>query len=78
MQKQQYWIKNAIGKKRGALHRQLNIPTNQVIPLSVLSKIINAPVNSKINFILNNKLIVRKVTLLLKRRAVLALNLRKF
>lgn len=54
------WIKGAFRRhKRGALHRQLGIPANRRIPLSVLRRA------------------ARSRKLLLRRRAQLALTLRR-
>ena len=68
------WIKNALKQhKKGALHKQLEIPQEQTIPVSLLIRIKNAKLNSYITG--TTKPI--KITRLLKRRAILALNLKK-
>ena len=75
-----YWIQRAI-KKRGSLEEymalKLGIPKSEKIPEDILRKIANANVNSRISVEYRG---VRKrvvVTRLLKKRAVLALTLRK-
>jgi len=62
------WIQKAV-KKKGALHRQLGIPEGKPIPVSLLKKIAKAEIGSKVAG--------KKVTHLLKRRAVLALTLKR-
>ena len=61
------WIQKAI-KRPGALHRMLGIPQNQKIPRSLIQRIANAKVGSTIK--IGGR--TRRVTALLKRRAVLA------
>ncbi len=74
--KDRYWIQRAI-KKPGALSRQLGIPVEKNIPKKLLLKIKRAKVGTTIR---NPTKVGKrriKVTRLLKRRAVLALTLKK-
>ena len=66
------WIQKA-NIKKGALSRQLGIPIKKNIPLKKLDKIIRSPVGRRIST--DGKKIT--VTKLLKRRAVLAKNLKR-
>jgi len=66
------WIQR-IDMKEGALHRQLGIPADKKIPVRLLQKIKNAEIGDKVRW--GNK--TYKVTRLLKKRAVLALTLKK-
>jgi len=62
--------------KKGALSRQLNIPESKNIPFQLLRKISDTPVGNRIiNPTTTGKPII-KVTILLKKRAVLALTLK--
>lgn len=65
------WIQKAV-KKKGALSRQLGIPEKENIPLSLLAKIKGTKIGSKIKNPTKKGHRKIKVTLLLKRRAVLA------
>ena len=65
------WIKGAIGKK-GALSRQLRIPEEQNIPVSLLSKIKTAKIGSTVKNPTGTGKKRFKVTRLLKQRSVLA------
>ncbi len=70
------WIQK-IGVKKGALHKQLEIPNNKKIPVSLLDAIINARAGDTIT---NPTKIGKKkikVTRLLEERAILARNLKK-
>jgi hypothetical protein len=68
------WIQKALaGHKAGALHRQLGIPKGWTIPISTLEKIKNTKIGYQV--IVKDEAIT--VTPLLKRRVVLALNLRR-
>ncbi len=68
------WIQKALKKhKVGSLHKQLEIRKSKKIPKSLLEKISKTKIENIVKF--QNKKI--KVTLLLKQRAVMALNLRK-
>ena len=60
-------------KKKGALRSQLGIKEGEKIPASLLSKIKNAEVGTKISY--NGKSIT--VTAQLKKRAVLAVTFKK-
>ncbi len=62
--------------KRGALSKQLGIPIKDDIPKNLLIAIKNAPIGTFISYRINGKY-PGKVTRLLKRRAVLALNFRR-
>lgn len=66
------WISGAI-KKKGALRKQLGIKEDEVIPKSILQKIVNTETGKTVSF--RGKTI--KVTTQLKRRALLALRLGK-
>lgn len=68
--KSKLWIQKAI-KKKGALRNALGIKEGETIPESILTRIKNAEVGTKISF--KGKKIT--VTGLLKRRASLALTL---
>ena len=67
-----YWIQN-VSIKKGALHRQLGISQKKKIPMKLLRKIKDTPIGKKVK--VGRKSV--KVTYLLKRRAVLAYNLRR-
>ena len=63
--------------KKGALSRQLGIPVEKNIPMRLLQKIKKAKIGSKVrNPTKTGKKVVR-VTHLLKKRAVLAVTLKK-
>lgn len=66
-----FWIQKAIQHK-GALRKQLGIKEGEIIPESLLRKIINTETGKTINY--KGKTI--RVTTQLKRRAILALRLR--
>lgn len=66
-----FWIQKAV-RKRGALSRQLGIPEKENIPISLLTRIKGAKIGSKIRNPTKKGHKRIKVTLLLKRRAVLA------
>jgi len=72
------WIQSAIRKSRkGALSRQLGIPEKENIPVTLLRKIVNAAIGDTIwNPTMKGKRWI-KVTKLLKRRANLALTLKR-
>jgi len=63
------WIQKAIWKT-GTLHRQLNIPKKQKIPIALLNKLSKAKLGTKVKGF--------TVTRLLKKRAVMAKTLKKF
>ena len=70
------WIQK-IKIKPGTLHKQLQIPDNKKIPLTLLNKIIKAKAG---DIIINPTKIGKKkikVTRLLEKRAILAKNLKK-
>jgi len=71
------WIRRAV-KKKGGLSRQLGIPEKKNIPTTLLKKIKNAKVGTTITNPTKTGKRRIKVTHLLKKRAVLALTLRKF
>ena len=65
------WIQHAVKKKnKGALHRQLNIPTGQKIPTLLLRQVLKAP--HRFSTSKTKSALTR-----LKRRAQFALNVRK-
>jgi len=72
------WIQE-IGIKKGALHRQLGIPEDKKIPVSLLDKILLARPGEVIRFKLSwmKKAKEVKVTPLLIRRARLAKTLKE-
>ena len=74
--RRRYWIQRAI-KKPGALSRQLGIPIKKNIPISLLKKIRNAKIGSTITNPTKTGKRRIKVTRLLKKRAVLALTLKR-
>ena len=65
------WIQE-IDIKKGALHRQLGIPEDQPIPMSLLDKILLARPGDKISYTVNGQKKSIKVTPKLIRRARLA------
>mgnify|MGYP001180883221 CR=1 FL=1 len=69
------WIQK-INLKKGTLHRQLGIPLDKKIPISLLNKIVSAKSGDTITnpTSLGKKKI--KVTRVLERRAILARNLK--
>ena len=70
------WIQKAI-KKPGALSRQLGIPEEENIPVTLLKKIRDAEIGETITNPTKKGKRKIKVTALLKKRAVLALTLKK-
>jgi len=74
--RRRYWIQKAI-KKPGALSRQLGIPIKKNIPISLLKKIRNAKIGSTITNPTKTGKRRIKVTRLLKKRAALALTLKR-
>jgi len=65
----QYWVREAFkGHKRGALHKQLGIPLDRPIGKKILRKIKNTPLHQ------GRKVRGHRVTALMKKRAVAALN----
>ena len=74
--RRRYWIQSAI-KQKGALSRQLGIPIEKNIPISLLEKIRNAKIGSTITNPTKTGKRRIKVTRLLKKRAVLALTLKR-
>jgi hypothetical protein len=74
--KNKRWIQKAKIKK-GALHRQLSVPSNKDIPVTLLKKIKRTPSGfSILNPTKTGKKRI-KVTTLLKRRVNFALNVKK-
>lgn len=70
------WIKKALGKP-GSLHKQLDIPENTKIPASLLKKIKAAEIGETIKNPTKIGKAQYKVTAKLKKRAVMALTLKK-
>ena len=70
------WIQKAI-KKPGALSRQLGIPEEKNIPMTLLNRIAEAPIGSTITNPTKTGKRRIKVTPKLKKRAVLARTLKK-
>ena len=70
------WIHKAV-KKPGSLSRQLNIPEEQNIPKSLLQRIKSAKIGKTIKNPTKKGKRRIKVTRLLKKRAVLALTLKR-
>ena len=65
----QYWVREAFKRhKRGALHKQLGIPLDRPIGKKLLRKIKNTPLHQ------GRKVRGHRVTRLMKKRAVAALN----
>lgn len=72
------WIQKAIRKgKEGSLSRQLGVPIKENIPFTLLKKIRSAPIGSTIKNPTKTGYSRIKVTRLLKKRAVLALTLKR-
>ena len=67
-----FWIQKAI-KHRGALRKQLGLKEDEEIPVSILNSIVKTETGKTVSF--RGKSI--EVTTQLKRRAILALRLRK-
>lgn len=40
--KEEYWMREAMGMKPGALHRQLGIPKDKKIPVTLMRRILKA------------------------------------
>ncbi|RLE45196.1 hypothetical protein DRJ16_00020 [Candidatus Woesearchaeota archaeon] len=72
MRRTRYWIQRAI-KREGALSRQLGIPVRKKIPLKLLKRIVRKRVGQKVRTPAGTK----RVTALMRRRAILALTLRR-
>ncbi len=70
------WIQKTKIKK-GALHKQLGVPEERKIPITLLNKIISAEVGKVIKNSSKSSKKMIKVTSLLKKRANLAKNLKK-
>ena len=70
------WIQKAV-RKEGALSRQLDIPVEEDIPITLLKKIVNTPIGKTIRNPTKKGKRRIKVTRLLKKRAVLALTLKR-
>ena len=70
------WIQKAV-KKKGSLSRQLRIPVKRNIPVTLLRRVVRA----KPGQVIRNPTSVGarrvRVTRLMERRAILALNLKK-
>lgn len=65
------------GHKKGSLHRQLQIPESETIPFTLLRRIASARLGSRIRNPTEKGKRTFIVTPLLKKRAVLALNLKE-
>ena len=73
-----YWIQRVINRrKKGALSRQLGIPEKDNIPKTLLEKIAKTPVGKRIKNPTKSGKRYLTVTRKLKKRAVLALTLKK-
>jgi len=70
------WIRHAI-KRRGALSRQLRIPERENIPITLLRRIRAAPIGATVRNPTTKGRRTIRVTRLVKRRAVLALTLKR-
>jgi len=70
------WIQKTKIKK-GALHKQLGVPEERKIPITLLNKIISAEGGKVIKDSSKSSKKMIKVTSLLKKRANLAKNLKK-
>jgi len=70
------WIRHSI-KKKGGLSRQLGIPEKENIPVTLLKKIKAAPVGSTVSNPTKTGKRKIKVTKKLKKRATLALTLKR-
>lgn len=69
------WIQRALkAHHKGTLHRELGLSPEEHIPVMLLNSIKNSKIG---DYIMNGPKPKIKVTRLLKRRAVLALNLEK-
>ena len=78
MTKKKYWIQKAVNRrKKGALSRQLGIPEKDNIPKTLLEKIAKTPVGGRIKNPTKTGKKYLTVTRKLKKRAVLALTLKK-
>jgi len=71
-----FWIQKAV-RRRGALSRQLGIPVRENIPVTLLRRIRDADVGDVVRNPSRRGRRRVRVTRLLKRRAVLALTLKK-
>ena len=71
-----YWIQHAV-KRPGALSRQLCIPVRDNIPKTLLEKIAKTPIGKTIKNPTKKGKRRIKVTRKLKKRAVLALTLKR-
>ena len=81
MAKKKKWIQELVKRMErkgteGALHRQLKIPKSKRIPTTTLEAIRKAPIGSTIKNPCKTGKRRIKVTRLLKKRAVAALNMR--
>jgi len=74
--KRRFWIRRAI-RRPGALSRQLSIPLEENIPVTLLRKLRKAKVGETVRNPTRLGKRVIKVTRLLKRRVVLATTLRR-
>jgi hypothetical protein len=69
------WIQG-LHSKKGALHRQLGVEQDDKLPVSFLKRIVNAKAGDRVSNPTHMGKRTVKVTHLLERRAILALNLR--
>lgn len=70
-----YWIQKAINKP-GTLHKNLSIPKDKKIPMSLLKKIVSAKAGDTIKNPTKTGKKRIKVTKKLERKAILAINLK--
>jgi hypothetical protein len=74
--KNRLWIQSAV-RRKGALSRQLGIPEEENIPVTLLRAIARAKIGATVRNPTQNGKRRYKVTALLKKRAVLALTLKR-
>lgn len=77
MTKKDLWI-HGTGMKEGALSKQLDIPVNENIPMSLLTRIKNAKIGQTVTNPTGTGRKYIKVTPLLKKRAVMAHTMKGF
>jgi hypothetical protein len=64
------WIQEAFKNKKGALHKQLGYSKDETLPKGLMKEIYTTPVGNKVRG--------HKVTTLLKRRVLAAVNAQKW
>jgi hypothetical protein len=73
-----YWVQGAMGKKPGALRRQLGIPKDRKIPVTLMRRILDADTGNVVKNPTNVGRSKYRVTTLMQQRVNPVLTVRKF